>query len=69
MTHATCRLTAKNQDQLWNPSINIGYLYLFASMVCTVVVCLGVTRLYCFMMAKHLITETVLHDSPQTVIF
>ena len=21
MTHVTCRLTAKNQDQLWNPTL------------------------------------------------
>ena len=32
MTHVTCRLTAKNRDQLRNPTLGnraMGYLYLF----------------------------------------
>ena len=32
MTHVTCRLTAKNWDQLQNPTLgnpSMGYLYLF----------------------------------------
>jgi len=29
MTHVTCRLTAKNGDQLGNPTQGMGYLYLF----------------------------------------
>ena len=38
MTHITCRLTAKNQDQLWNPTLYnqvwaTFYLYYFQLLV------------------------------------
>jgi len=29
MTHVTCRLTAKNRDQLWNPTLGYLYVYLY----------------------------------------
>ena len=34
MTHVTCRLTAKNWDQLRNPTLSMGYLYLFLVTTC-----------------------------------
>jgi len=27
MTHVTCRLTAKNRDQLWNPTLGKGFTF------------------------------------------
>jgi len=37
MTHVTCKLTAKNWDQLWNPMlgnrVQMGYLYFFSLAV------------------------------------
>ena len=33
MTHVTCRLTAKNQDKLWNPTLEYGLPLLFLNRV------------------------------------
>ena len=44
MTHATCRLTARNRDQLWNPTL---CNRVWATFFTTVCVCVSVCEQFC----------------------
>ena len=58
MTHVTCKLTAKNRDQLWNPTLGnrIWATFTFTLLVnCTIVLLVAVTTLLVVISPKFVV--------------